>query len=258
MPKKQVNLIIDNLILTYQNSKNLGETKVLKNVSFSVAKGEFVAIVGPSGCGKTSLLYCLAGLQKPTGGKIIIDGEEIKGCGKDRSLVFQDPLLLPWRNVLSNIGYGLEMQKLSKNEILKQSKYYLKLVRLAGFENHYPHQLSGGQRQRVNLARAICSDPEILLLDEPFSHLDALTRELMQQELLALYEKTKKTFIFVTHDIEEAIFLASRVVVLSKSPGTIKAIIPINFGRPRELSFKGSTVFSKLRKKIRRLIYEEI
>lgn len=253
---KQPYLAISNLSLIFKNNQ-AGQVKALKDISLEIKQGEFVALVGPSGCGKTSFLNCLVGLLNPTEGKITLIGEEIKGCSKARSMVFQDPLLLPWRTVLGNISFGLEMQKAPKEEILKQSQYYLKLVKLSSFAQYYPHQLSGGMRQRVNLARALCSNPEILLLDEPFSHLDAQTRELMQQELLQIYQKTKKTFVFVTHDIEEAIFLADRVVVLSKRPGKIKKIIPVNLPRPRQLAIKETVQFGKLRKKVWREVADE-
>lgn len=252
---KQPYLVINNLSLTFENSRT-GKVAALEKISLSVNKGEFVAVVGPSGCGKTSFLYCLAGLLKPTKGEIILNGERVRGCDKSRSIVFQDPLLLPWKTVLGNVGFGLEMQKAPQPEIRKQSSYFINLVQLSGFEKYYPHQLSGGMRQRVNLARALCSDPEILLLDEPFSHLDAQTRELMQQELLNIYQKTKKTFIFVTHDIEEALFLADRVVVLGKRPGQIKEILNVRLPRPRKLSAKESIVINRLRKKVWRLINE--
>lgn len=248
----------DNLSFTYFNPlKNLS-TQALKNISLTVKKGEFVTIVGPSGCGKTSLLYCLGGLIKPTGGKIMLSGKKVTGPSKEKAIVFQDPLLLPWRTVLGNALYGLEMQKLSKQEAVKKARKYLQLVGLNEFENFHPNELSGGMKQRVNLARALCLEPEVLLLDEPFSHLDAQTREFMQQELLNIYQKTKSTFIFVTHEIDEAIFLADRVIVLSKRPGAVKAIIKVNLPRPRNLNLKTRFEFAKIKKKIWQLIADEI
>lgn len=252
---KQPYLAVNNMSLVFENS-GTGKVAALDKISLTVNKGEFIAVVGPSGCGKTSFLYCLAGLLKPTKGEIILNGQRVKGCDKSRSIVFQDPLLLPWRTVSGNVSFGLEMQKALREEVIKKSQYYIDLVELSGFEKYYPHQLSGGMRQRVNLARALCSDPEILLLDEPFSHLDAQTRELMQQELLNIYRKTKKTFIFVTHDIEEALFLADRVVVLGKRPGQIKEVLNVRLPRPRKLTAKESIVINNLRKKVWRLINE--
>jgi len=248
-------LVIKNLSLSFTDKQG-GQIQVLKKLSFSINKGEFISIVGPSGCGKTSLLYLLGGLLQPGNGEILLNDKQVIGPGKDRSIVFQDSLLLPWRTVSGNVSYGLEIQKVSKEEIKKRSQYYIDLVQLSGFENYYPHQLSGGMKQRVNLARALCSDPEILLLDEPFAHLDAQTRELMQKELLNIYQKTKKTFIFVTHDIEEALFLADRVVVLSKRPGQIKEVLNVHLPRPRKLTAKESVIIGRLRKKVWRLINE--
>lgn len=248
-------MVIKNLSLSYQDKKG-EQILALKNLSLSINKGEFIAVVGPSGCGKTSLLYLLGGLMHPSKGDILLNGKKVKGPGKDRSIVFQDSLLLPWRTVAGNISFGLEIQKVPKEEMLKQRQYYIDLVQLTGFENYYPHQLSGGMKQRVNLARALCSDPEILLLDEPFAHLDAQTRELMQQELLNVYQKTKKTFVFVTHDIEEALFLADRVVVLGKRPGQIKEVLNVHLPRPRKLTAKEAIIIGRLRKKVWRLINE--
>lgn len=249
-------LMVEKLSISFLNQAN--EIQALENISLEIKKGEFVSVVGPSGCGKTTFLYCLAGLLEPKSGKVTFENKTITACGKDRSLVFQDPLLLPWRTVLSNISYGLEMQKQKKEEILKKSNYYVKLVHLNGFENYYPHQLSGGMRQKVNLARALANDPQILLLDEPFSHLDALTRERMQQELLNIFEKTKKTFLFVTHDIEEAIFLADKLIVLSKRPGRIKEIIKIDFPHPRYLPLKNKGQFYKTKQYVWELLSNEI
>lgn len=245
-------LNVDNLSFEYNN---LGaKTKALRNVSFKAKKGEFLAIVGPSGCGKTTLLYCLGGLLKPTRGAVKIEERKNSKPGKNTAIVFQEPLLLPWRNVVKNISFGAHMKKTPKKEAEEKVKKFTHLVGLSGFENFFPHQLSGGMKQRVNLARALTTDTEILLLDEPFSHLDALTRESMQKELLNIYDKTNKTFIFVTHDINEAIYLADKVIVLSKRPGTVKKIIKIGLKRPRTASLKDTITFGQLRKKIRNLI----
>lgn len=251
MGNKQLNIKVDNLSFDYKSSST--KAKVLNDISFEAQKGEFVAILGPSGCGKTTLLYCLGGLLKPTNGQAQINEIKIENP-EHSSIVFQEPLLLPWRNVFKNISYGAEMKKIPKKEISRITKKLIYLVNLKGFEKYYPHQLSGGMKQRVNLARGLASDPEVLLLDEPFSHLDAMTREIMQKELLNIYQKTRKTFILVTHDIEEAIYLADKVIVMSRRPGTIKKVIKINFRRPRDLSLKETKEFGILRKKIWNLI----
>ncbi|MFA5932446.1 MAG: ABC transporter ATP-binding protein [Microgenomates group bacterium] len=240
----------ENMSLTYFNPiKNLS-TEALRNISLKVYQGEFVTIVGPSGCGKTSLLYCLGGLINPTKGNLTVKGKT--------AVVFQDSLLLPWRTVLGNVVYGLEIQKIKKSEVQSKARQVIKLVGLSDFENYHPYELSGGMKQRVNLARALCTEPEVLLLDEPFAHLDAQTRELMQQELINISQKNKKTFIFVTHQIDEAIFLADKIIVLSKKPGTIKEIIKVNLPKPRTLNLKNTAKFAKIKKHVWRLISNEV
>lgn len=219
-------IYINDLTVTYKNNNAM--LTALKNLSLQIKESEFMSIIGPSGCGKTTLLNCLAGLLKPTSGEILIDDKKVKKPGEKTAMVFQDSLLLPWRNILKNVTYGLEVKKINTDKAKKQAKDALTLLNLNGFENYYPHELSGGMKQRVNLARALVCNPEILLLDEPFAHLDAQTRELMQYEVLNIFKKTRKTFIFVTHNIDEAIFLGQRLVILTKRPGEIKEIIEIN------------------------------
>lgn len=248
---------VKNLSFDYISTQN-GNTQALKEVNFSLKEGEFVAIVGPSGCGKTTLLNCMDGLLRTTSGSIFINGKKIDSPGTDRAFVFQDPVLLPWRKVLGNIAFGLEMQNLSKEIIKERSENLVKMMHLKGFEKFYPHQLSGGMKQRVNVARALVVNPNILLLDEPFSNLDAQIREIMQQELLGIYDKNKKTFIFVTHSIEEAIYLADRIIILSKRPGGVKKIINVNFKRPRNLTVKDSVKFNKLKRQITNIIKSEV
>lgn len=248
---------VRNLTLNYTSGKNK-TTEALKEVNFNLKAGEFVAIIGPSGCGKTTLLNCLDGLLKPTSGNIFISKKKMNGPQKDRALVFQDPLLLPWRNVIGNIAFGAQMHNLDKKLINERSINLIKMMHLNGFEKFYPHQLSGGMKQRVNIARALAVDPNILLLDEPFSNLDTQIRELMQEELLSIYDKNKKTFIFVTHSIEEAIYLADRIIVLSKRPGTVKKIINVEFKRPRKLTIKDSEKFIKLKRQITNIIKNEV
>ncbi len=221
--------------MTYQR-RGGGETVALERTSLTIASGEFICIVGPSGCGKTTLLHCLDGLQTPTSGRILIDGREINGPGRDRAMVFQSASLMPWRTVSRNVTYGLELHNIPLREALPRAQKMIELVGLTGFEDRHPGELSGGMQQRVNLARALVIDPEVILLDEPFAALDAQTRELMQTELLRVWDETKKTAVFITHQISEAVYLADRVVVMSARPGHVKAIVPVPIARPRPAS----------------------
>jgi NitT/TauT family transport system ATP-binding protein len=213
-----------------------GETVALERTSLTIAPGEFICIVGPSGCGKTTLLHCLDGLQTPTSGRILIDGREITAPGRDRAMVFQSASLMPWRTVVRNVTYGLELHGVSLSEAIPRAQAMIELVGLTGFEDRHPGELSGGMQQRVNLARALVIDPEVILLDEPFAALDAQTRELMQTELLRVWDETKKTAVFITHQISEAVYLADRVIVMSARPGHVKAIVPVPIARPRPAS----------------------
>ena len=215
----------------------------LDGVSFDVEEGEFVSIVGPSGCGKSTMLSVIDGLIPATRGKIILDGKEVRGPGYDRALVFQEPSLLPWRTVLANITFGLECQKATRKDATERAHNLIRLVGLDGFADAYPYQLSGGMQQRVNLARALAVDPEVLLMDEPFAALDAQTREVMQAELLGIWRRTDKTVLFVTHQIDEAIYLADRVIVFTGRPGRVHDIVIPRLSRPRDLSVKHSREF---------------
>ncbi len=217
--------------------------KVLDDIDFRIAPGEFFVIVGPSGCGKTTLLRILQGLVRPTGGRAVIGGREVTGPGTDRGFVFQSDALYPWRNVLRNVVFGLELQGVGKREAVARAQKMIDLVGLRGFENYYPHELSGGMRQRVNLARALAIEPAILLMDEPFAALDALTRESMQRELLRIASVASTTVVFITHQIDEAILLGDRVAVFSARPGRAREIIPIDLARPREPDVKQSPAF---------------
>ena len=207
-------------------------------VSLEIADGEFVAIVGPSGCGKTTFLNAVDGLLPITSGALTLDGRPISGPGHDRAMVFQQPSLLPWRTVMGNVAYGLELQGVAKHDARERARRYVELVGLHGFEESFPLELSGGMQQRVNLARALAVDPEVLLLDEPFAALDAQTRETMQHELLRVWNETRKTAVFITHDIVEAVYLADRVVVFTGRPGRVKEIVRIELPRPRDLRVK--------------------
>jgi NitT/TauT family transport system ATP-binding protein len=230
----------------------------LEDVSLSVGDSEFVSILGPSGCGKSTLLRIVDGLLKPTTGTVSIDGTEVSGSGQDRGMVFQSFNLFPWRTVRENIEFGLEVAGVSKENRRKEAQKYIELVGLNNFGDSYPKELSGGMQQRVGLARALAIDPEILLMDEPFGALDAQTRELMQTELLKIWSENQKTSVFVTHDIEEAIFLSDRVVVLTDRPGRIHEIIDVPFDRPRfGRDLKARPEFGELRERIWDLLFED-
>ncbi len=226
-------------------------------VSIEIADGEFVAIVGPSGCGKTTFLNAIDGLLPITSGALTLDGRPISGPGHDRAMVFQQPSLLPWRTVVGNVAYGLELQGVSKGDARERTHRFVELVGLHGFEESFPLELSGGMQQRVNLARALAVDPDVLLLDEPFAALDAQTRETMQHELLRVWNETRKTAVFITHDIIEAVYLADRVVVFTGRPGRVKETIRIDLGRPRDLRIKLDPRFLAIQARIWESIRQE-
>ncbi len=217
--------------------------RALSHIDLSVNENEFVTIVGPSGCGKTTFLNVVAGIIMPSDGDLSLDGRRVKGPGSDRAVVFQQASLLPWRPVMGNVLYGLECQGKDITAALPRASELLELVGLTGFEHHYPHELSGGMQQRVNLARALLIDPDLLLMDEPFAALDAQTREIMQTELLSIWQRTSKTVLFITHQIDESVFLSDQVIVFGSRPGRVKACIPIPFKRPRQLSLKRTPEF---------------
>jgi NitT/TauT family transport system ATP-binding protein len=227
---------------------------VLEHLTFDVKDKEFVCILGSSGCGKTTLLRLIAGLDAAEAGSIILDGEEIKGASPKVGMVFQEYSLFPWRTVIDNIAFGLEMKGIRKDERYQIAGQYLDLVNLSQFRDSYPSELSGGMRQRVAVARALALDPVLLLMDEPFGALDAQTRNMLQTELLAIWEKTKKTIVFITHSVDEAVFMADRIIVLSPRPGTICTILPIDLPRPRE---RTSVEFALIRRKVLDLISQK-
>jgi ABC-type nitrate/sulfonate/bicarbonate transport system ATPase subunit len=207
----------------------------VQSASFNIEQSEFLCIVGPSGCGKSTLLNIMAGFLEPTGGVIQIGGKAVKGYGQDRGVVFQDfAQLFPWRTALGNVAFGLEMKGMGKAEREEIARQQLKLVKLEKFANSYPHHLSGGMQQRVAIARALAYNPAVLLMDEPFAALDALTRDDMQRLLADVWRETRKTVIYVTHNVAEAVYLADRVVVMSSHPGTVKIELPIALQRPRD------------------------
>ena len=235
-----------------------GRLLALDNINLQVEDGEFVTIVGPSGCGKTTFINLCDGLLKPTAGQISIDGMQVTGPGTDRGMVFQDSCLMPWRTVFKNVIFGLECQGLDNTEGQERARKFINLVGLQGFEDHYPHELSGGMQQRCNLARALTVDPKILIMDEPFAALDAQTREIMQMELLRIWTEAKKTILFITHQINEAIYLADRVIVFGARPGKVKQTIKINLPRPRGLAVKRSREFLEYEDNLWNMIEEEV
>jgi NitT/TauT family transport system ATP-binding protein len=224
-------------------SKWFGDLEALRQIDVAVEPGEFISVVGPSGCGKTTFLRMVAGLEPATSGTILIDGQPLRGPGNNRGFVFQNDSLLPWRTVLANALIGPEVAGKVGDRERQRTLDLLKLVGLGGFENYYPRQLSGGMRQRVNLARALAIDPDVLLMDEPFASLDAQTREIMQTELLRIWEQGRKTVLFVTHQIDEAVFLSDRVLVFARRPGRLQENIEINLPRPRSLALKRTPQF---------------
>lgn len=249
-------LELENISKTYRGGDE--SVTALDNVSLTVEDQEFVSILGPSGCGKSTLLRIIDGLLEPTSGSVRIDGEEVTGSGQDRGMVFQDFNLFPWRTVKDNIAFGLEVAGVDKDERERIAQEYIELVGLGGFGDSYPKELSGGMQQRVGLARALAIDPEILLMDEPFGALDAQTRELMQTELLKIWSEDQKTSVFITHDIEEAIFLSDRVVVLTARPGRIHEIVDVPFERPRyDRDLKADATFGELRERIWEFLFQE-
>jgi NitT/TauT family transport system ATP-binding protein len=227
-----------------------GGLTVFQDLSLDVADLEFVAIIGPSGCGKSSFLRILNGLDQADGGTIEIDGRRVTGPGAGRAMVFQSFDLFPWRTTLENVAFGLEMLGRPKRERLGIARHYIELVGLTGFAHSYPHQLSGGMQQRVGIARALAVRPDILLMDEPFGALDLQTRDLLQDELLRIWQNDRKTVLFVTHSIEEAIYLADRIIVLSSRPARIQRDIRVPFTRPRNEELKTGTEFLAVRREI--------
>jgi NitT/TauT family transport system ATP-binding protein len=243
--------------LDYVQPRTGTRLRALERVNLTVDDGEFVSIVGPSGCGKTTFLSVVDGLLPASGGRILVDGVEVTRPGPDRAVVFQDASLLPWRTVLGNVRYGLECAGVGRREARERAEHFVAMVGLAGFEHNYPYELSGGMQQRVNLARALVMDPKVLLMDEPFAALDAQTREAMQEELLRIWRQAGKTVLFITHQIDEAIFLSDRVIVFSARPGRVKQSIAVGLERPRALRLKREARFHALEDEIWTLIHDE-
>ena len=234
-----------------------GEVVALNGVDFDIRENEFICVIGPSGCGKSTLLNIIAGLLEPTSGQILVDGKPISGTGTDRGVVFQQYALFPWLTVKKNVEFGLKLKGLSKEECDTIAMKYLKMVELEKFADSYPKELSGGMKQRVAIARAYAMNPEVLLMDEPFGALDAQTRTQLQTELLKAWQEENKTCFFVTHDIEEAIVLATRVVIMSARPGRIKEVVDIDIPYPRDQETKMSDRFIELKNHIWGQVYQE-
>jgi ABC-type nitrate/sulfonate/bicarbonate transport system ATPase subunit len=241
-------LVIDGITRTFPPTRGgSGSTRALEPISLRVADNDFIAIVGPSGCGKSTLLRIIAGLDRASDGHVLLDGERVTRPGADRGMVFQSYTLFPWLTVVDNIAFGLRERGVAEAERRRIAQAWCARVGLSGFERHYPRQLSGGMQQRTAIARVLANDPKIMLLDEPFGALDNQTRALMQEMLLGIWEREKKTILFVTHDLEEAIFLASRVVVISARPGRIKVEVRVNLPHPRLYTLKTAPEFSALK-----------
>ena len=246
-----------NVNLTFR-PPNRGPVRALQGFDIEVHEGEFLSIVGPSGCGKSTFLNVLLGLIKPDSGDLTLDGKRISGPGTDRAMVFQEFGLLPWRTVQNNIELGLELKGVAVETRRSISARLVAMVGLSGFEGHYPHELSGGMKQRVGLARALATDPDVLLMDEPFAALDAQTRDLMQVELLRIWQEARKTVLFVTHQIDEAIYLSDRVMVMTKRPGRAKKIFAIDLPRPRDYEMRVTPGFNDLKLEIWHALKDEI
>ena len=242
-------LVVENIQKTFfraVDDKVVG-IQVLGGISLSVAKGELVSVIGPSGCGKSTLLRIIDGLIQPDNGRVLVDNREVHRPGADRAVVFQYFGLYPWRSVLRNVEFGLELKKVPAHERRRIALENIAQVGLRGFENHYPHELSGGMRQRVGFARALSLNPDIILMDEPFSSVDEQTRELLQEQLLELWGATKKTILFITHSIDEAVYMADRVVVMGARPGRIVEEIKVDLARPRSAGVRADPRFGKIR-----------
>jgi ABC-type nitrate/sulfonate/bicarbonate transport system ATPase subunit len=243
-------LLIDGVSRVFPGVRGGAPTRAVEPTRLEVAENDFITILGPSGCGKSTLLRIVAGLDRPSSGRVLLDGREVRGPGADRGMVFQSYTLFPWLTVAENVAFGLREKGIGAAERGRIVESYLDKVGLGGFARHYPKQLSGGMQQRTAIARALANDPAILLLDEPFGALDNQTRALMQELLLGIWESERKTVLFVTHDIEEAIFLASRVVVMTARPGRIKADLAVDLPHPRHYTMKTSSEFSHLKARL--------
>jgi len=257
---KEPVIVSKGLTVGYKLHRERKLLTALKDITLTVNKGEFVCLLGPSGCGKTTFINAISGLVPPWEGSIEVDGQPVTGPGPDRAMVFQDYALMPWRTVESNIRMPFEFQDLglTKQQIDERVARYIDLVELTGFEKSFPYELSGGMKQRVGIARALATEPKILLADEPFAAIDAMTREAMQSELERIVLKTKQTVVFITHSIDEAITLGDRIVVISRRPGRIKEVLDVNLPRPRfDHELKSLPEYGEIREHIWRLVKDE-
>lgn len=251
-------VVAENLTVEYELIREKETLVALWDVNLKVEAGEFLVIVGPSGCGKTTFINVVVGLVPPTKGQVLCGGELVTGPGPDRAMVFQDYALMPWRTIESNVKFGLELQGRLNEESTEKIAHYIKLVGLEGFEQSLPHELSGGMRQRVGLARALVTEPDVLLMDEPFGALDAMTREIMQAEFEKILSRTSQTVIFITHSIDEAITMGDRIVVMTAGPGRVKAILENDIPRPRwDVDVRSVPRYRELREEIWHLLKAE-
>ena len=262
MAGEERNLTNENVKVRIENVRKVfngrnGEMVALNGVDLDIHDNEFICVVGPSGCGKSTLLNIIAGLLEPTSGKVYCDGKEVVGTGTERGVVFQQYALFPWLTVKKNVMFALEMRGVKGKEAEEKAMEYLEMVDLAKFADHYPKELSGGMKQRVAIARAYAAEPQVLLMDEPFGALDAQTRTQLQTELLETWQKKKKTCFFITHDVDEAIILAQKVIIMSARPGRIKEIVDINIPYPRTQETKMTPEFMELKNKIWGQVYQE-
>jgi NitT/TauT family transport system ATP-binding protein len=250
-------IAIHDVQISYRSRRGGDDFVAVDNIDLQVAEGEFVTIVGPSGCGKSTLLLAVDGLVAPSRGEVVVGGKPVTGPAQDRAMVFQEFGLLPWRDVLDNVAFGMELNKEDSKAVEARARELISLVGLTGFEHHHPHELSGGMRQRVGIARALAVRPDVLLMDEPFGALDAQTREIMAGELLKIWGVERKTVLFVTHGIDEAVYLADRVIVMSKGPGRIIADITVDLPRPRRMDMRATPEYIRYREEVSSLLFDE-
>jgi len=253
--KQPIKVEINNVKKVFDSRQ--GEVVALNGIDLNIYENEFITVVGPSGCGKSTLLNILSGLDKPSSGKVFCDNKEITGTGTERGVVFQEYALFPWLTVKGNVKFGLKLQGIKGKEAEEIAEKYIRLVDLEDFTNHYPKELSGGMKQRVAIARAYAANPSVLLMDEPFGALDAQTRTQLQEELLHTWDTEKKTCFFITHDVEEAILLGQRVLIMSARPGRIKELVDINIPYPRDQKTKMTEEFLEVKNYIWNLVYQE-
>src|SRR5215470_3339185 len=253
------NLSVDAVSKFFPGRAGAPPLQVLRSVSFTAASGEFISLIGPSGCGKTTLLRIVHGLDAPTSGTVRFDGKPVTAPDQARAVIFQGFNLFPWRTVAQNIGFGLEVRRAQPTVLAERVTEMIRLVGLAGFEHHYPHELSGGMQQRVGIARALALDPSVLLMDEPFGALDAITRERMQRDIADILARTPKTTLFITHNMDEAIFFSDRILVFGTRPGRIIEEVTVPFERPRTVDVvRASRAFAELREHLWSLLSQEL